>query len=121
MEEILCEVEKRIDNQPPPPPGQRGRDGEKGAKGEKGDPGSGVDVDKLADAVISALPKILIQYSDGNPSTEDRQVSIRLGETIVIPPQKLRIRDGDKTFELTESLGEALKIKVEGLLSANSQ
>jgi hypothetical protein len=94
------------------PPGERGEIGPRGPAGET------PDVKGLADAIIKNLPPIIIEFSDGDPTTSDDFVSARLGETIILPPQRLRIRDGEKVFLLEEALGEAIKIKVEGMLSA---
>jgi len=120
-DDILAEIDKRLESLPPAPPGQ---DGERGPKGLRGEPGRDVDVNELANSLISeivpALPPVLIQYSDGDPDTVDQQVSARLGEVIVIPPQRIRIRDGDETFDISEALGAAIRIKVTGGISASA-
>ena len=75
-------------------------------------------MDELAQSIIDKLPQIQIELSDGDDTTEDKVISAELGERIVLPPQQLRIRDGDEVFELQEALGNSIRLKVEGLIEA---
>ena len=79
-----------------------------------------VDVDKLAESILDKLPEFKIALSDGDPSTQDEVLSAQLGSVITLPPQRLRIRDGQDVFELASPLGDQLRIKVEGLLKAKN-
>ena len=75
-------------------------------------------MDELAQSIIDKLPQIQIELSDGDDPTQDKVISAELGERIVLPPQQLRIRDGDEVFELQEALGNSIRLKVEGLIEA---
>ena len=75
-------------------------------------------MDELAQSIIDKLPQIQIELSDGDDTTQDKVISAELGERIVLPPQQLRIRDGDEVFELREALGNSIRLKVEGLIEA---
>lgn len=75
-------------------------------------------MDELAQSIIDKLPQIQIELSDGDDTTQDKVISAELGERIVLPPQQLRIRDGDEVFELQEALGNSIRLKVEGLIEA---
>ena len=106
------------------PAGKDGEDGLPGAPGPPGPPGptgklTQADIDELAEALLANLPPVLIELSDGIPETPDQKLIGRLGEPIILPPQKLRIRDGDDTFEITEALGNAIRIKVQGSISGS--
>ena len=75
-------------------------------------------MDELAQSIIDKLPQIQIELSDGDDTTQDKVISAELGARIVLPPQQLRIRDGDEVFELREALGNSIRLKVEGLIEA---
>ena len=75
-------------------------------------------MDELAQSIIDKLPQIQIELSDGDDTPQDKVISAELGERIVLPPQQLRIRDGDEVFELREALGNSIRLKVEGLIEA---
>lgn len=100
----------------PGPPGKQGPTGEPGPRGPQGPAGETAQVD-VAD-IVRRLPKLKVEFlgrNEGGLYVHDVVEVDPANPVLRIPPQGLRIRDGERTYHLSEPLGRYLKIKLEEL------
>ncbi|HUS40405.1 MAG TPA: hypothetical protein VMX74_13210 [Pirellulales bacterium] len=58
----------------------------------------------------------------GNEFESDRRDSVILGSgTLRVPPQMIRIREGDERYIIGEALGTPMRVKIEGLGVGNNE
>ena len=135
--------QQRYDPPPKPVKGEKGDPGEKGDTGEPGPAGppgeqgeSGtIDEARIVEIVrgviatnpitfiyqtLDASGEAVDSYIDKHGVTRGGQTdTVILGGTVRIPPQMLRIRQGDKNFIIGEALGSPMRQKIEGDLEVS--
>lgn len=91
--------------------GQDGKDGKDGLNGKDGKTGT------VPPATINQPASFFVQFetldAQGNIIPAGEPLEIKMGGTLFIPPQMIRIRSGSEIYIIGEKLGQPLKLKQE--------